>query len=390
MEDLAKGTHSVNQKKRVLVIDNLAVESSRRSVYRAMREKGDFEVHLLVPHKWKETTDVVDCEPEDQNSLDIQRTGILFGFRHHRVVYRGLFRIIRKLRPDFVLAVHAPENYATLQLLAVRKLFQPALRIGLFASRNIDLPSAGFPYKLAFLNSMCDWITAQSKVDAVFHRPRAFGYLYQRYTANTVYIPHSVDCTLFKPDRSPRRDSPRATVIGYVGRLVEAKGVHLLIEALSKLPAHVNLCITGEGPWRVKLEALAATLGVADRVTFQPLIPYASMPQLLNGYDVLVLPSLETGYWKELFGRVLIEAMACEVPVVASHSGGIPEVVGDAGILFKPGNVDDLKRKLLELLTRPRERKDLAQRGRERVLQNFDTPVVAGQLAKAIAHILRP
>lgn len=373
----------------MLVIDNLAVESSRRGVYRAMQDMGEFEIHLLVPNAWKETTQVVRCEPESQSTLHIHQTGILFGYRHHRVIYRGLFHTIREFRPDFILAVHAPENYASLQLLAARRFIDSSVRIGLFASRNIDLPAIGFPYKLAFLNSACDRWTAKSKVDVVFHRPKAFGHLYQRYTRKTVYVPHNVDCAFFKRDRPLQNGGPGPLVVGYVGRLVEEKGVHLLIEAMSHLPDHVRLSITGEGPFRGRLEEQAARLGISDRIRFDGLVPHAAMPGLLNGFDALVLPSLATVHWKELFGRVLIEAMACGVPVLASNSGGIPEVVGDAGVLFKPGSVEDLEGKLLDLLTHPQVRKELAERGRERALQSFDTRVVARKLAEEVTRILQ-
>jgi len=154
-------------RKRILVIDNLAVESSRRQVYRLLAQRPEFEVHLLVPQRWKETTVEIACEDEPSHQVHLHRSNILFGYRNHRVVYAGLFRIITKVHPDFVLAVHAPENYATLQLLTARKLLLPSMKIGLFASRNIDLTSVGFPYKLSFLSSTCDWVTARFKVDVV-------------------------------------------------------------------------------------------------------------------------------------------------------------------------------------------------------------------------------
>jgi glycosyltransferase involved in cell wall biosynthesis len=378
----------MSERNRILIIDNLAVESSRRSLYRELAKRNEFEIHLLVPHAWKETTHIVQCEPESSSSLHIHPTGILFGFRHHRVMYAGLFRIIRELHPDFVLAVHAPENYATIQLLVARKLYLPSMDIGLFASRNIDLPAVGFPFKLAFMNGFCDWLTARSQVDVVFHRPQSFGYLYQRYTDKVLYIPHSVDCSTFKPDASDSKKGTDNVIIGYVGRLTGEKGVHILIEAMSRLPMRVELIIRGEGSHRRKLQSLVTDLGLADRVRFESLVSYAAMPAHLNRLDVLVLPSLETTRWKELFGRVLIEAMACEVPVVASDSGGIPEVVGDSGILFRVGSATDLAEKLLDLVSSYDKRKDRGMKGRERVLKLYDIPVVAKQLAENLTGFL--
>ncbi len=366
-------------RKKILIIDNLAVESSRRGVYRLLAQRPELEVHLFVPRQWKETTGAVVCEAEPTARLHLHTSGILFGFRHHRVIYTSLFQVIRKLQPAFVLAVHAPENYATLQLLAARVFVLSSLRVGLFASRNIDLPSIGFPYKLAFLNTMCDWMTSKAGVDIVYHRPKECGYLYRRYTPRTVYIPHHVDCSIFTPDASTKRDQTSVT-LGYVGRLTQEKGVHILIEAMTSLPAHVRLIVVGEGPYRVHLEARSRSLGIADRVNFESLVRYDAMPQLLNRLDVLVQPSLETPQWKELFGRILIEAMACAVPVVASRSGGIPEVVGNAGVLVEAGSVVALSEHLSELVANTMKRQQLGQRGRERVLELFDTTLVAETL----------
>ena len=374
----------MTDRKRILIIDNLAVESSRRSVYRFLAQRPECEIHLLVPRRWKETSGVIACESEPSSDLQLHIGGILFGYRHHRVLYSDLFRVTRKVRPDIVLAVHAPENYATLQLLAARRLLLLSMKIGLFASRNIDLPSVGFPYKLSFLNSICDWVTEVSKVDVVYHRPESFGHLYRRYTERTVYIPHSVDCSVFAPDSSST-ERKKAITLGYVGRLIEAKGVHILIEALSRIQENVRLVIVGEGPNRPKLQALAKKLDLSDRVKILSPVPYSEMPRLLNSLDVLVLPSLETTHWKELFGRILIEAMACGVPVVASASGGIPDVVGDAGILFNVGDVADLVEKLRGLTQDPSKAEELGQRGRERVQKLFDARVVAEMLAQDLA-----
>jgi glycosyltransferase involved in cell wall biosynthesis len=111
------------------------------------------------------------------------------------------------------------------------------------------------------------------------------------------------------------------------------------------------------------------------------------MPDFFNRLDALVLPSLDALRWKELFGRVLIEAMACEVPVVASGSGGIPDVVGDAGILVDPGSVDSLVEHLFRIATNPSKRVEIGKKGRARVLQLFDTPVVAEAFCRDIMNM---
>jgi glycosyltransferase involved in cell wall biosynthesis len=369
---------------RILIIDNLAVEASRRSVYRLLSVA--FEVHLLVPEKWRETAGIKNCEPEVGSELTVHTSPILFGFRHHRMLYTRLGRVLNEVRPDLVLAVHAPENYATLQLLLHCKFGGRKAKIALLASRNIDLPIVGFPFRFAVLNRFCDAMTARIRVDGIFHRPKSFSHLYDRYTTRKIYIPHSVDCKVFTPKNELRNQ--QHFVIGYVGRLTPEKGVNVLIDAFAGMMVPARLRILGEGPQESELRTLVQQSNLKDRVSFDGLTPYAQMPDRIRALDVLVLPSLETRAWKELFGRVLIEAMACGVPVVASDSGGISEVVGDAGVLVPPGDAQRLRSTLEYLAGNTDARSALANSGRTRVLQLFDTPVVASALAGGLRQIL--
>jgi glycosyltransferase involved in cell wall biosynthesis len=93
--------------------------------------------------------------------------------------------------------------------------------------------------------------------------------------------------------------------------------------------------------------------------------------------DVLVLPSDTHKGWKEQFGRVLIEAMACQVPVIGSSSGAIPEVIGEAGLIFPERDHHALAAALERLQANPALRADLAQQGRDRVLRHFTNQVIA-------------
>jgi glycosyltransferase involved in cell wall biosynthesis len=118
-----------------------------------------------------------------------------------------------------------------------------------------------------------------------------------------------------------------------VGHLIERKGHHLVIEALAALlpqHPHARAVIVGEGVERVRLEALARQLGVADRVTLTGSLPQTELPRWYSAADVLVLASSREGW-----ANVLLEAMACGTPVVATNIWGTPEVVAapQAGVL---------------------------------------------------------
>ncbi len=202
---------------------------------------------------------------------------------------------------------------------------------------------------------------------------RRYGYL--RPTPCTPSI--GVDTDLFRPcSDGGELKSPPSFTIGYIGRLVEEKGIDVLIRAVAALRRH-----TGGDRWRVRivgsgvkedaLRALVTAFQMDDAVSFVPPLPGDRMPEAMCALDALVLPSRTTRVWKEQLGRVLLEAMACGVPVIGSDSGAIPEVIGDAGLIFPEDDVDELVDRLMRLEANPDLRATLELRGRQRVEERY-------------------
>jgi glycosyltransferase involved in cell wall biosynthesis len=152
-----------------------------------------------------------------------------------------------------------------------------------------------------------------------------------------------------------------------VGRLVWQKAHHLLLGACSRLRRRglaLRLTIIGEGEERPALEALRASLGLDDVVELPGAAPEAEVARALGRSDLFVLASVSEG-----FGVVLLEAMACGLPVVAPALNGLPEVVADGveGRLFTPGSEEDLAAAIAALAADPDLRRRLGQAGRRRV-----------------------
>jgi glycosyltransferase involved in cell wall biosynthesis len=129
-------------------------------------------------------------------------------------------------------------------------------------------------------------------------------------------------------------------------------------------------------------------LALDGQVAFDAARPSGDVPAYLNQLDVLVLPSRTQSNWKEQFGRVLVEAMACGVPVVGSTCGEIPNVVGDAGLVFPEGDTDALRGRLNQLMTTPELRCRLGQAGRERVLAHFTQAEIARRTVELYRALL--
>jgi glycosyltransferase involved in cell wall biosynthesis len=203
---------------------------------------------------------------------------------------------------------------------------------------------------------------------------------------------HGVDPELFaKRDMTALRTKlglQEAFVIGYVGRIVQEKGISDLIQSLASLPERCVLVLMGEGEFRRNAEKLAERLGVASRIRWVPFVSSLEVPDYMNILDVLVLPSRTTRRWKEQFGRVLIEAMACETPVVGSSSAEIPNVIGEAGLVFPEGDVAALTERLRSLYEGPDLAARLGAKGRARVLERFTHQRIAEETVKVYRQVL--
>jgi glycosyltransferase involved in cell wall biosynthesis len=137
------------------------------------------------------------------------------------------------------------------------------------------------------------------------------------------------------------------------------------------------------------LQQLAVKLGIVSRLCWHGRLPSTAMPGFYRGLDLFVLPSRTTASWKEQFGRVLVEAMACGVPVIGSTSGEIPHVMGDSGLLFAEDDLAALVGHLQRLMANHTERMALGKAGRQRALTHFSMVSVAERTVAVYQQLCR-
>jgi glycosyltransferase involved in cell wall biosynthesis len=195
-----------------------------------------------------------------------------------------------------------------------------------------------------------------------------------------------VDLSTYSPDGRTQSIGPPQLLC--VGRLVHLKGQSLLIEALAGLVSRgldARLTLVGKGPKRAELEQLARRRGVADRVRFAGAVGQDEIRDIYRSADVFCLPSMAEG-----LPVVLMEAMALELPVVATRIMGIPELVeeGRTGLLVTPGRLDELTDALARLIADPGLRTRLGRAGRSKVVAEFDVDRSARQLREILAAAL--
>lgn len=358
---------------RVLMVSKACVVGAYQKKLEELARLPGMELTVVVPPAWRDERGVVELERQHTTGYELVVEPIVFNGNYHLHFYPGLGKRLRRAQPDVVHIDEEPYNVATAH--ALRLARRAGARSLFFSWQNL-LRRYPLPFRLIerYVLARADYHIAGNQDSAAVWRAKG-------YRGPQAIIPQfGVDPDLFRPAlHQDAAGAGRSLMIGYVGRLIEDKGVDLLLEALAGLPGTWRATVAGSGPAADALRAQAHTLGLAGRVSFEPWILSAQMPAFYRQLDVLVLPSRTRPNWKEQFGRVLVEAMACGVPVIGSTCGEIPNVIGDAGLVFGEGDADALREHLERLLADADRRGELAQRGRERVLAHYTQAQVAAR-----------
>lgn len=183
------------------------------------------------------------------------------------------------------------------------------------------------------------------------------------YIHKTKIVPNAVDVSLY-----PRKRDKKGYVL-YAGRLLHYKGIESLIQAMSEVQkkADLELVLVGDGYDRSRLEEMARKLKIRARFTGR--LDRSRFIDTLSHAEVLVLPTQNR---LEAFGIVLLEAMACETPVLAFKTPGVAEVAGEGGMIYSsPGELGEM---ILELHESPNLRMNLGRKGRMAVEEKYSWP----------------
>lgn len=190
-----------------------------------------------------------------------------------------------------------------------------------------------------------------------------------------------------REDKTKNAENGEKKTVLFVGRLAEKKGVAYLISAMEKVEA--KLVIVGDGPLRSDLMQQTEELKLQDKVTFLGAKSHEELPAIYASADMLVVPSVTAkDKDKEGFGLVILEAMAAGVPIVASDSGGITEIIRDEynGLLVKERDSEGLAKGINRLLEDAELREYLTKNMRE-TAERYDYRVVGKQYAELIKEI---
>lgn len=344
---------------------------------------GKWEVHTIVPSRLNNDFRHFEYSPEPKDICKISALPVYFDNPIHIMCYD--WRISEILQGSWDI-VHCWEEPYILAGAQIAYLAPKTAKLIYYSCQNILKQ-----YQLPF-NWSEDYSLTRANAIVGVGKTVVETWLTKLENKNlqkpVVCIPLGVDLELFKPnpyaknivDRICNWGESSIPTIGYLGRLTPDKGLPLLLKVLDRLTAAVvpwRCLIVGKGPMENELKEWAKLH--PDRVRILTNVTHESVPDYINAMDMLVAPSQTLPNWREQQGRMLIEAMACNVPVIASDSGEIPNVVGDAGIIVGESDLDGWVKAIQTLIDSPSLRKQLIQAGKERVESQFSWSVIARQ-----------
>jgi glycosyltransferase involved in cell wall biosynthesis len=358
---------------RLLVVSHPAVLAVNQVPYAALRDYG-WDPYVVVPARWRHSYSDKTFAPEVLEELTgrvVGRRVIIPGREQRFMFVSALWRTIAEVAPAAAFVEQEPTSASGFQLGLL--LSRAGVPFGLQADENLDRPWPWIAREFRRQNLKRAAFTAARSPTAAALLKRI------RADAKAPVIPHHVPAWPVRGDRAATTDF----VVGFAGRLVPEKGLADLIDAVAGLDG-VALRFVGNGLEREALQRQADAARV--RLEIDTTVKHEGMAAAYASFDVLALPSRTTVKWAEQFGRALVEAMSCGVPVVGSDSGEIPWVIETTGggLVFREGDSASLREALVRLRDDPALRAELASRGGVRAQELFGVDAVARGLDEAL------
>ena len=376
---------------RVLIIDKTAGLETSQERFRQLAKYPDLELHVLAPCKWHEHGLVVDAaklHPPDGYQLHLGHC-IWKGYYARGMYLSGLWRAFWRSRPDIVHLLEEPWSFFAAQAVRAARLWSWKSRFIFYTWENI-YRDGKYNSRISLIQNRIDRRVMRRSAAAMCATEAARSVLeIKGFEGRIEVIPYGVDTPFLAGNIEPALpQKPQVFRIGYVGRFLKMKGLDNLIEAASKIKDS-QLLLIGQGDYEGAMRTLIERKGITNRTMILSPVAREKLPSYLTTLDVLVLPSRTTPGWMEQLGRVLLEAMAVGVPVIGSDSGAIPEVIGDAGIIYPEDEPHTLARSLENLRNDPSLRQEMIRRGKQRIASRYNWARFADETYRLYQEVLK-
>jgi len=358
---------------RLLAVSPPCLTQTNRAIYRLLQADHGFSVHLVLPSRLWVGANWQECEAPNQEPFE---TTLLDPVGIHPRLQRlsGLRERIVSWRPTHVIVDSDPASLLLLQAVrAASALGEHRPQIWSLTAENLT-PNPGRDMVLGItsLNPslvmgplVTWWLRRQARrgIDRLFTLSSDGTRVMESlgFEGRVTQIPLGFDRKMFYSRSAELIAQTRSRLgltrptVGYFGRLIPEKGLPVLLEALASIR---------DLPWQFLIDRFSAyessyvahvkerieSLGLTSRTVYFD-ATHSEVADYMNAADYVVLPSISTPKWKEQYGRVLAESMACGKIVIGSSTGAIPELIGDAGYTFPEGDSTTLGNLLRQLLT---------------------------------------
>jgi glycosyltransferase involved in cell wall biosynthesis len=350
----------------------------------------DIDLRVLVPDRWKHygvwraaAEPLAGRYAYSPSPVRFPSLGPAQSYLHH---YPAIRKLLKEFRPHVIDLWEEPWSWVSAHTIRARNQILPSAYVISETEQNIDkhLPPPFEQFRRYTLRH-ADFLVGRNTESIEIVRRKG-------YRGPSEVVPNAVDVTRFQPmDRTAckARYGVSGFVIGYAGRLVEEKGLAEIMDAMQSLPADVQLLVAGDGPLRPTLEAFARQPSFVGRVHILGAVAADQLGSVMNAMDVLLIPSRTTARWKEQFGRVIIEAHACGVPVIGSTSGAIPDVIGQAGLVVPERDAAQLAQAIATMRADPAKTQAMGEIGRRRAHEEFTWAAVARRMRAIYGTLMK-
>jgi len=380
---------------RVLIVYHAGAMHNPRQLYRALADVRGITLTVVVPRRLK-----VDRVYDPSGWLTVEREEDANSYRLVPVPLRNplstwqgfdgdrLRRVIRQVHPDIIHVLDEPTSGYLFQVVWQRLTTSPRSQVLFYAFSNLPI-QVGLLSRLKWRFTWAQMAGGAAANSEALENLKHAGFPANRLLERIFW---GISLDVFRPmdsaflKRELRLECDH--IVGFAGRLVPEKGVTVLLASMRYLPSSVHCLIIGNGPMRADIELWGDLPGLHGRVHLLDAMPPEMLARYMNCMDILVVPSLTMPQWKEQYGRVIGEAMACGVPVIGSDSGAIPEVIGPDGLIVPEGDASALAKAAHQAIFDKEVRDRLRQHGADRSERELSVKAMSERLVRFYAQVL--
>ena len=368
---------------KVLVISHSCVTDVNQQQFVALNTIPNTHVALVIPAVWRSEYSGKRHEPSLLPSITFPIYQFPIALPGHVSLHfytRLPLKCLRRFGPDVLLSTQEPWSLSGLQAVWLAH----HLHCPLVFQTNQNLfkkypPPFSWIERLSYRNA---------QVALAYSEEARQVLLRKGLRRPSQVVPYGTDLSLFHPQKNEMMRCELGLcgkfVLGYMGRLVQEKGLDTLMEAAGILRTQCPdlpfaVLLVGSGSEEIILREKVRQAGLDKYFVFVGAVAHRDAGAYLNCMDIFVLPSRTTASWKEQFGRVILEALACGIPVVGSDSGQIPHLLHETGggLVFEEGDAAALAEQIVKLVQEPQTRARLGTAGQESVRAYYTYEAVA-------------